>query len=120
MTGNHTLNVTADIDLRGSWTGRFYHTVYDNYMEVTFSGDISSGTAQWSIDAYGTGNANFTISDDQIEFTIQLASEEVSFSGDIVNINHMSGTWQFNNSAGLSTSWLKKLPSNGNWELDRD
>lgn len=120
VTGNHALNVTADIDLRGSWTGRFYHTVYDNYMEVTFSGDIFSGTAQWSIDAYGNGNGNFTIDDDLIEFTIQLSGQGVSFSGNINDINHMSGTWEFNNSAGLSTSSLKKLPSNGTWELDRN
>lgn len=120
VTGNHTLNATADIDLRGTWRGRFIHTAGDNYMEVTFSGDISSGTAQWSIDGYGTGNGNFTITDDLIEFTIDLQGDELIFNGTITDINHMSGTWQFNTTAGPSTSFLKKLPSNGTWELDRD
>ncbi len=119
ISGNHTLNVTSDIDIRGSWTGHFYHSVYDNYFEVTFSGDIFSGTAQGKIDVYGIGNGGYTITDGQIEFTLQLSQFDLNFNGTINDVNHMSGSWQIPATSGSSASLPKKLPSNGNWELER-
>jgi len=119
ITGNHTLNVTSDIDIRGTWTGHFYHTAFENYFKVTFSGDMFSGTAQGEIDAYGNGNGDYTITDGQIEFTLQLTQFDLNFSGTINDINHMGGLWQIPTAGGLSASLPKKLPSNGNWELER-
>ena len=119
ITANHTLNVTSDIDIRGKWTGHFYHGVFDNYFEVTFSGDMFSGTAQGKIDVYGNGNGDYTIIDGQIEFTLQLSQFDLNFNGTINDVIHMSGPWQIPTASGLSASLPKKLPSNGNWELER-
>ncbi len=119
ITGNHTLNATSDIDIRGTWTGRFF-AGFDSYIEVTFSGGIFSGTVQGNIDVVaGNGSGNFTITDDQIDFTLQFPGGTLTFSGTIDSVNHMNGPWQIPTTSGLSASLPKKLPSNGNWELER-
>jgi len=120
VTGNHVLNVTVDIDLRGFWAGRFY-AGWDSYFNVTFSGGTLSGTVQSHIDVVsGNGNGSFSISNDQIEFILQFPGARLGFTGTIDSVNHLSGEWQYLGTVGPSASLPKKLPSNGRWELNRD
>lgn len=86
---------------------------------MTFSGDIFSGTTQGKIEYYGNGNGNFTITDGQIEFTLQIPQLDLIFRGNINDINNMDGTWEITNNGGSSVSSVKKLPSNGTWDLER-
>ena len=114
MTGNHSLNVTADIDLRGEWTGHFY-AGWDSYFRASFSGGTLSGNVQVDIDVIsGSGHGSFTVSGDQVEFTLQFPAGVLGFNGTIDSVNHLSGEWQIVSDAA------KKIPQNGNWELDRD
>ncbi len=119
ITGNHTLNVTSDIDIRGTWTGHFY-AGWNSYFQAIFSGGTLSGTIQANIDVVaGNASGNFSITDDQIDFTLQFPNYRLGFTGTINSINHLSGEWQYLGTAGTTAFLPKKIPSNGNWELER-
>ena len=111
MSGNHNLNVTADLDIRGKWIGNIYWMGNDYYFEVTFSGGLLSGTTKGYTEAPtgpGSEEGEFTITNDQIEFTLHYYGGDLLFNGTINNENHMNGTWD------TSTA-----TASGNWELSR-
>jgi hypothetical protein len=120
MTGNHTLNVTADIDIRGVWIGSFYAGSTKYYMDTTFSGEIFSGPAQARISHFsGKGNGLFSVSGDQIDFTLQWTSVELRFTGTITGVSQMSGDWNVTGLAGIPAAMPKGIPGHGTWELER-
>ena len=100
MAASHTLTVTASIDIRGMWTGRFYAGGGDTYFEVTFSGGIASGTTRGLFDFVpGYGNGTFTVSGNQIEFDLNYYISGIEFRlgclGTFTNANNMTGDWEW-------------------------
>lgn len=98
MTANHTLNATATVDVRGKWTGLFNYQGGDTYFEVTFSGGVLSGTTRGLFDfVSGFGNGVYTLSDNEIEFTLNYNcggdSCGMTCTGTFSNANSMSGDW---------------------------
>jgi len=98
MTSSHTLNVTADIDVRGQWTGRLNYGPGDAYLTVTFSGGVLSGTTSGMFDfVSGSGNGEFTVSGNQIDFTLRYSFYGTDYvlecTGSLSGINNMSGDW---------------------------
>jgi hypothetical protein len=116
MTANHTLEATADIDIRGTWSGTLYMTT-DKYFEVTFSGGLTSGTATGDFDGtYGVGNGEFTLNNGQLEIELRFNRfgiiDILTCSGSFSDPNHLSGSydWEQPGCGGAS----------GNWELERN
>jgi hypothetical protein len=103
IIGNHTLNVTADVDIRGRWGGDFFWSGGDSYLEVTFSGGIFSGTASGQFDFKpGTGNGEYTVSGNQIEFILRYPDDSsLSGTATITDINNMNGNWSFSSPWGF-------------------
>jgi hypothetical protein len=94
MTASHTLAVTADIDIRGLWTGRFYYDGDDCNLEITFSGGVLSGSASGGFEWEGYyGNGDFTLSGNNIEFVMSFGVAEWTCIGTLSDVNHMSGDW---------------------------
>jgi len=100
MTANHTLNATATVDVRGMWSGRFNYLGDDTYFEVTFTGGILSGTTRGLFDFLsGFGNGIYTLSGNEIEFTLRYPTyyygedSWLACSGTFSNANSMSGEW---------------------------
>ena len=96
MTASHTLAVTATIDVRGLWTGRFYFEGDDCHFAVTYSGGILSGTTYGIFDWQGDYvNGNFTVSGNDIEFDLIYygGSASLTCMGTFSDVNHMSGDW---------------------------
>jgi hypothetical protein len=114
MTASHTLAVTAVIDVRGIWTGRFYYLGDDCYFTVTFSGGVLSGATYGMFDWEGAYvNGNFTLSGNDIEFNLIYPSgnAELACTGTLSNPNAMSGDW----------IWYENNieEANGTWDLAR-
>jgi len=111
MTANHTLNATADVDIRGYWTGTLFWQSGDYFLEMTFSGGILSGVTEGRTDAPtgpGAETGTFSITGNQIEFSLRYYWGNILFEGTIESVNRMSGTW-VSDVGGDS----------GNWELTR-
>jgi hypothetical protein len=104
MTGNHILNATADIDIRGKWAGAFNWSGGDTYLEVTFSGGIFSGTTSGLFDFKpGTGNGEYSISGNQIEFILRYPDDSsLSCTATITDVNNMNGNWEFRSPWGFN------------------
>ena len=103
MTSSHTLNTTADIDIRGNWTGRFYFEGDDCHFAVTFSGGISSGATYGMFDWQGDSvNGNFTLSGNQVDFDLIYYGGDASLtcSGTLSDVNHMNGNWIWTDPGG--------------------
>jgi hypothetical protein len=111
MTSNHTLNVTAEVDVRGSWVGTLFWVYGDYYFRMSFAGGIDSGTTEGHTDAPtgpGRETGTFTKNGNQIEFSLHYFAGVLLFEGTIESPSHMSGTWVTDNGV-----------SHGNWSLDR-
>jgi len=111
MTANHTLNVTANVDIRGSWSGTLFFQYGDYHLQVSFSGGILSGVTEGHTDApTGPGSeiGTFTVTGNQIEFLLHYYGGNMLYEGTIESVNHMSGTWVTSTGS-----------SNGTWSLDR-
>lgn len=108
MNSNHILNVTSDEIFNPSddWEGMCYWS-YDFPLWVTFNGDCSSGTTEGRYDTYGLHTGTYTISGNQITFTLVLGSYDWLFEGTIDDNNNMSGTW------------VNQISNNGTWDLVR-
>ncbi len=110
MNINHTLTVTADEQFNptGDWEGLIWETGSDYFFSVTFSGDFASGTASAHIDTVpGVGTGTYSISGNNINFSLTFTSFDLECSGTIGNNNNMNGDWQI-------------LPGGaGTWELTR-
>jgi hypothetical protein len=104
ITGNHILNATADIDIRGKWTGTFFEPGGDDaYLEVTFSGGILSGTTSGQFDfKAATGNGEFNVSGNQVEFILRYSDDSsLSCTATITDVNNMNGNWEFRSPWGF-------------------
>ena len=111
MTGNHTLNATAIIDVWGSWSGNLFWRSGDYFLEMTFSGGILSGVTEGHTDAPtgpGAETGTFSITGNQIEFLLHYQGGDLLFEGTIESANRMSGSWIANPGS-----------ANGTWELTR-
>lgn len=98
MNANHTLNVSAIVDVRGKWTGLFTHQGDSTYFEVTFSDGIASGTTRGLFDWQpGYANGTFTVSGNQIDFDLRRSVGAIDIilacTGTFSNANNMSGDW---------------------------
>jgi hypothetical protein len=117
ITGNHTLSATAEaIDIRGKWTGLWEYKGYGTYFEVTFSGDVASGTTSGLFDLLpGMGNGQFTVEGDQVEFTLvygQFHDVTLTCTGVLTDENHLSGDWILFNPGN-------PYELDGTWTLER-
>jgi len=112
MNASHTLTVTAAIDIRGSWTGKFFYESYDWILRVNFTGNILSGTVDGHNNCHllgpGAETGTFTVTGDTIEFTMQYYYGTLFFEGTIESASRLSGTW----TAGGSSA-------TGEWDLTR-
>jgi hypothetical protein len=113
MNMNHTLTVAADerFDPNGDWTGEVAVSgIGDFSMEITYSGGYASGSLSGVVESIPpTGNGNYTITNNSIEFELDFGSGLIMyFSGSIENDTRMSGNW--------TSSWGPV----GNWFLNRD
>jgi len=115
MTANHTLSATADVDIRGNWSGRWTHPGMgiDVAFQATFSGNIQSGDIDGHIEWIGLGagteRGTFTVTGNTIEFDMNYFYGTLYFEGTIENAGHMSGTWSATGSSA----------NVGGWNLDR-
>ena len=117
MSSSHTLTVTANVDVRGKWTGLFIFEGEDTYFEVTYSGGVLSGTTRGLFDwASGFGNGTYTVSGNQIDFTLRYSVSTIDIilecTGTFSNANNMSGDWIF--------SIVGVAEETGTWSLARD
>jgi hypothetical protein len=116
VTGNHTLAVSADnYDIRGKWEGKAYSEGEPSDFFVTFSGQVLSGTLTGKVEKLAPNftDGEFTVNGDQVEFTLVYGNNEGFFkcTGTFSDEDHMSGTWEYEDSGGLRGS--------GPWNLER-
>ncbi len=98
VTGNHTLNVTAEqIDIRDAWSGFWDYTGYHSFMRVEFSGALDSGSCGGYFDLLPIGGAGtWTLVGTQIDFSLFFPPPygyTLVCTGTLTDENHMSGTW---------------------------
>jgi hypothetical protein len=117
MAASHNLNVTADIDVRGQWTGRLNYGAGGAYYTVTFSGGVLSGTTSGMFDFVpGTGTGDFTVSGSQINFTLRYHIYGTDYvlecTGTLSDINTMSGDYTWRDDSTIYDQFT--------WNLARD
>ena len=111
MSSSHILAATADIDVRGIWTGLMQNSLdpsIDFDFQCTFSGGVLSGSVQAFIESEGNFNGNFTVDGNELTITLNYSGNTVNFTGSFDGPNTVSGEWEF--------------PSNsqaGTWQLER-
>ena len=114
MTANHTLEATATIDVRGSWTGLAHNPDVpppNNYfLEGTFSGGVLSGTVHGRIETLGNANGTYTVEGNQLAFTLNYSGIILSCTGTFTNPNYASGVWDWPQAGNHMT---------GTWHLER-
>ncbi len=115
MTANHTLDVTATIDVRGTtWTGLAYNPneppPNNFYFECTFSGGVLSGTAHAHIETLGNLNGEYTVDGNEITATLRYGANTLTCTGTFSNANYMNGDWDWDEYGN---------PQTGTWYLER-
>jgi hypothetical protein len=115
MTGNHTLNVKANVDIRALWVGHMYgwysHTCT---FGVTFSGGITSGDTKGSFSGnYGSGHGTYTVNENQIDFTLLYTyNATLTCTGTFYDKDHMGGTYRYVDPGC-------HMDESGTWEMER-
>jgi hypothetical protein len=111
MNQNHTLTVTADekFNPTGDWKGYLYYTTsLDLVLEVTFSGNYAGGTTsgEYSLggSSSGIGTGTYSISGNDITFTLEYTGGTFTLWGTIANDDNMSGKWEAN-PGGVTGTW---------------
>ncbi|MCK4943628.1 MAG: hypothetical protein KAS65_08620, partial [Candidatus Aminicenantes bacterium] len=109
VTGNHVLSATADqIDIRGTWTGRFYYSGSDTFFRIAFSGGLDSGTCGGDFDYISIGGAGtWTLVWPQIDFDLYFPApyyDTLTCTGTLTDENHMNGTWTYT-PPGITGTW---------------
>lgn len=113
MNTNHTLSVTAIIDVRGTWTGLIQNSQnpsLDFYFECTFSGGVQSGSVQGFIESEGNANGNYTVEGNELTFSLEYYNILLTCTGSFDGPNRISGEWEYPEPA---------YPNNGTWQLER-
>ncbi len=109
VTGNHVLSATAEqIDIRGTWAGKFDYMGTDTYFQVDFSGNTGSGTCGGHFDFVPIGGAGtWTLVGTQIDFVLEFSAplnETLTCTGTLTDENHMNGTWVYT-PPGVTGEW---------------
>ena len=90
ITGNHVLNVYTDVqyDIRGSWTLTEAYADNSTFkVDLTFTGDLESGTVTDSDGGTGT----YTVDGNDITFTLDFPQVTYEYTGRFSNRETMSG-----------------------------
>jgi hypothetical protein len=116
ITGNHILAASAEnFDIRGKWEGKAYSEGSPSDFVVTFSGQILSGTLSGKVAKLAPNftDGDYTVSGNEVNFTLVYGNNEGFFrcTGTFTDENHMSGTWEYEDSSGLKGT--------GTWNLER-
>ncbi len=109
VTGNHVLSAKADqIDIRATWTGKFYYLGIDTYFQVDFSGNTGSGNCGGHFDFVPIGGAGtWTLVWPQIDFVLKFPAPyntTLTCTGTLTDENHMNGTWIYT-PPGVTGDW---------------
>jgi len=113
MSANHTLDATAMIDVRGTWTGLAQVPVGDSrnyFFECTFSGGVLSGTANGRIESLGRAPGTYTVEGNELTIILNYSGVILTCTGTFTNPNYLNGDW----------TWAQ--PGNrqsGTWHLAR-
>lgn len=114
MNTNHTLDATAIIDVRGTWTGLAENTSgggpSNYFLEGTFSGGVLSGTVRGRIESLGWANGTYTVNGNQLTFTLNYSGVILACTGTFTNANYVSGEWNWPEAGN---------PQTGAWHLER-
>lgn len=114
MNANHTLDATAIIDIRGTWTGLAENTSgggpSNYFLEGTFSGGVLSGTVRGRIEGLGYANGTYTVNGNQLTFTLNYSGIILTCTGTFTNANYVSGEWDWPEVGNHQT---------GAWHLER-
>lgn len=114
VSSNHTLEVSADIDIRGQWTGALYKGTQDYYFQVIFGGGVLSGTTEGKNDwLYGTGRGTFTLNGNEIVFTLcyNNNADVMTCTGTLTDKDNQNGTFHVE---------VCGFDEYGEWELQRE
>ena len=113
MNANHTLDATANFDVRGTWTGLAQVPSQGGqryYLEGTFSGGVLSGTVQGRIESLGRANGTYTVEGNQLAFTLNYSGTIMTCTGTFTGPNYVNGEWL----------WAEYgSPQTGTWYLER-
>ena len=114
MDANHTLEATAIIDIRGTWTGLAENPQSGGdtnfYFECTFSGGVLSGNVHGRIESLGNANGTFTVDGNQLTFTLNYSSIILTCTGTFNGPDYVSGDWDWPEVGN---------PQTGTWHLER-
>jgi hypothetical protein len=114
MTTNHTLDATALIDVRGTWTGLAQNPQGgggENYFfECTFSGGVLSGSVHGRIESLGNANGTYTVNGNELTFTLNYSGIMLTCTGTFTSPNYVNGDWDWPEVGSHQT---------GTWHLER-